>query len=176
MVSKRQFNDIIDIMKKAIIVICFALSLLAMPVSAISEAQKNAIVDHCVAIRIDLNALLHSNAAMWGSLMKHYDKILNKFITPLNVRLVENTLSNDSLINNQNSFAKMKATFTIDYVEYQKALDSLIGVDCKKEPERFYRKLDGVREKRKIVAEDVAKMKKMMDTQFSLVNGLREKI
>ncbi len=176
MVSKRQFNDIIDIMKKAIIVICFALSLLAMPVSAISEAQKDAIVEHCVAIRVDLNALLHSNATMWGNLMKHYNKILDKYITPLNVRLVENTLSNDSLVNNQNSFAKTKATFTIDYVEYQKALDSLISVDCKKEPERFYRKLEVVREKRKPVAEDVAKMKKLMETQYSLVNGLREKL
>lgn len=163
-------------MKKTIIATCFALSLLSVPVSAISDAQKSAIVDHCAAIQSDLKNLQHIDSRTRVYLGRYYESILTSFITPLNVRLVENTLSNDNLINNQNSFAKTRTNFIIDYIEYQKTLESLVGVDCKTEPERFYRKLTDVRKRRQIVADDATKMHDLMLKQVNLVEKLKEKL
>ena len=82
----------------------------------------------------------------------------------------------DDLVINQTDFAKTRTTFIVDYIEYQKKLEELVGVDCRKEPDRFYRKLNDARVKRQVVAEDSAKMQKLMLLQVSLVEGLKEKI
>lgn len=162
--------------KKWLLLIGVIISMISVPVSAISEAQKNAIIDHCAAIQNDLKNLQRDDSRTRVYLGRYYETVLTKYITPLNVRLVENILSNDNLVNNQNDLVKTRMSFNANYVEYQKALESLVSVDCKTEPERFYRKLTGVREKRQIVAEDVTKLRKIITTQISLVESLKEKL
>ena len=71
-----------------------------------------------------------------------YETILTKFMTPLNVRLLENNLSNVELVENQNDFAGAKTLFNNDYINYQQDLEELVSMDCKKEPAAFYEKLD----------------------------------
>lgn len=164
---------------KIIVFVCVVFGLavgLTSQVSAISEAQKNAIVENCATIREDLKTLQHNDSRARVYLGRYYETILNRFIIPLNMRLVENNLQSDKLASSQSDFTKLKNNFTIDYIEYQKGLEELVGVNCKNEPERFYRKLGVVREKRQVVAEDVAKMQRLMLAQVSLVEWLKEEI
>ena len=106
----------------------------------------------------------------------YYEAILSKFIMPLNVRLLENNLSSAGLVENQNKFAAGKAVFSNDFVMYQQRLEELVGMDCREKPEEFYDKLVLVRQKRKIMVQDVLKMRALISEHLKLVNGLKGKV
>lgn len=151
---------------------------LNMSVSAaeLSDAKIDRIVSNCDTIRDLLVNLQHTDSRTRVYLGRHYETIISKFITPLNVRLVENNMSTTAFIDNQNSYVATRQNFTIDYIEYQKSLEELVAMDCKTEPTKFYDKLEIVRTKRKIVADDVAKLSKLGTEQTSLVKALEAKL
>lgn len=165
-------------MKKAItiialVVVCVVAVAKNVAAVEISDERKNMIIAHCDAIKEDLKDLQHRDSRARVYLGKHYEIILNKFITSLNVRLVDNNLVNDGLIDNQNAFSKARTNFNIDYIEYQKVLENLVAMDCKKEPAKFYEKLENARLKRGIVSKDAAKMKTLAEEQVNLVEKLK---
>ena len=131
-------------------------------VQAIGPDQSAAIAEHCDTIKDDLKKVQKEDARARVYLGGYYETILTKFITPLNVRLVENNLSSAGLVENQNNFAGAKTLFSNDYITYQQGLEELVGMDCKQEPEKFYDKLTTVRQKRKIMVQDVLKMRNLI--------------
>lgn len=158
----------------ALITIVLGLNVTTVPVLAISETQEVAIRERCDAIKDDLKVLQRSDSRARVYLGRYYETILSKFVTSLNVRLVENNLSNTSFINNQNDFSKTKTNFTIDYIEYQKELEKLTGIDCRSVPGEFYNQLVVVREKRAVVADDVIKLRNLAIKHVDLVTTLKE--
>ena len=145
-------------------------------VMAITEAQNAAIVKNCDTIKEDLKKVQKEDARVRVYLGGYYEAILTKFITPLNVRLVENNLSSAELVENQNKVAKAKSTFAEDFVNYQKGLEELVGMDCKEKPEEFYDELVTVRQKRKIMVQDVLKMRSLISEHVRLVESLKGKL
>lgn len=145
-------------------------------VGAISEAQSTAVVKNCDMIRDDLKKTQKEDARVRVYLGGYYETILSKFIVPLNVRLVENNLSSAGLVENQNKFAETKATFVSDFITYQQDLEELVGMDCKQRPEEFYNKLVMVRQKRKIMTQDVLKIRNLMSDHVRLVESLKGKM
>ena len=148
------------------------------PVSAITEAQKNAIIDHCDAIREDLKTVQKKDRRVRVYLGRYYETILSKFITPLNIRIVGNSLPvNERLFNNQVNFADKKSAFEEDYISYQQELEKLVtGINCKNMPEEFYLQLGRVQRKRKIVNQDATELRKLMGEQVKLVTALKGKL
>lgn len=153
---------------------CFGVQSCA--VWAISVDQSTAIVEHCDTIKEDLKKVQKEDARTRVYLGEYYETILTKFITPLNVRLVENNLSSADLVENQNKFAAAKTVFANDFISYQKNLEELVGMDCEKEPEEFYNKLVVVRQKRKTMTQDVLKMRSLISEHMRLVEGLKGKV
>lgn len=145
-------------------------------VQAISPNQSAAIVEHCDTIKDELKKVQKEDARVRVYLGGYYETILTKFITPLNVRLVENNLSSAGLVENQNNFAGTKTLFANDFIAYQQGLEELVGLDCKQEPEKFYDKLTTVRQKRKIMVQDVLKMRNLISEHVRLVEGLKGKV
>lgn len=145
-------------------------------VQAIGSNQSAAIVEHCDTIKDELKKVQKEDARVRVYLGGYYETILTKFITPLNVRLVENNLSSAGLVENQNNFAGTKTLFANDFIAYQQGLEELVGLDCKQEPEKFYDKLTTVRQKRKIMVQDVLKMRNLISEHVRLVEGLRGKV
>ena len=143
---------------------------------AITEVQSSAIVEKCDVIRDNLRKVQKEDAKVRVYLGGYYDAILTRFITPLDVRLVENNLSNAGLIENQNDFAEAKTLFANDFVKYQQELEELVGMDCKGEPEKFYDRLVIVRQKRKIMAQDVLKIRSLISEHVKLVTELKGKL
>ena len=158
------------------LVSCVVLCCQCLPVNAISDSQKSAIEKNCETIRDDLKKVQKEDARARVYLGGYYETILTKFITPLNVRLVENNLSSAGLVENQNNFAGAKTLFSNDYITYQQGLEELVGMDCKQEPEKFYDKLTTVRQKRKIMVQDVLKMRNLISEHMRLVEGLKGKV
>lgn len=145
-------------------------------VLAISEGQSALIKSNCDSIQENLKLLQKDDSRVRVYLGALYERVLTKYIVPLNVRLVENSISNVAFIENQNSFATTKTAFVDDFVNYQKSLEELTLIDCKKNPEEFYQKLIVVREKRAKMAKDVTKLSDLMTKQKNLVLELKEKL
>ena len=154
-------------------IILMLICLVPVPVSAVSETQKDAIVSHCDAIKDTLKNVQKTDARTRLYLGGLYETILTKFIVPLNMRLVENNLSTAKLVENQNNFADTKATFANDYVAYQQMLEELVAMDCKNKPDEFYQELIAVRQRRKTMAQDVLKMRSLLSEHLKLVEGVR---
>ncbi len=159
-----------------IILLVICLVGVALPVSGLSKTQEAAIVDHCVAIKENLRIVQRNDARARVYLGGKYETILNKYVTPLNVRLVENNLSAVNLIESQNGLASSKAKFADDYVEYQQRLEELVAMDCKDNPSEFYGKLESVRQKRKKVEQDVQKMRSGLNDYLNMVGKVKETI
>ncbi len=159
-----------------ILILVFVLGLVSVPVSAISENQKSAIVDNCDSIKISLKKVQKDDARLRVILGGKYEMILTNFITPLNMRMVENGISSAELVENQNDFSSNKTIFSNDYIKYQQDLEELIAIDCKNKPEEFYEKLETVRQKRKIMEQDTLRMRSLLTQHVTLVSESRSKI
>lgn len=142
--------------------------------SALTAEQEAAISDHCAAIREDLKKVQRSDARARVYLGGKFELILNKYIMPLNVRLVENNMSQMELIEGQNTLTALKAKFADDYVNYQQNLEELVLADCKNEPKAFYEKIEKVRQKRQKVSDDVQKIRKELGKNMESVVKLKE--
>lgn len=163
--------------KKWLVFNCAALMILiqgttTIGVMAISETQKNVILGHCDAIKDNLRTVQKRDARTRVYLGRYYETILTKFMTPLNVKLVEENLSSGDLVENQSQFAEAKTTFSSDFVNYQQKLEELVGMSCEQNPEGFYEKLTKVREKRKVVNQDVVKMRKLISEHVKYIGEL----
>lgn len=172
--------------KKWLILNCITFMLFCQPiigVSAFSEAQKTAISGNCVSIKESLKTTQRVDTRARVYLGGKFEAVLTRFITPLNVKLVENNVSNLKLfennvsslklLENQSEFATAKASFSNDFVKYQQALEELVNMDCKAEPEAFYEKLLLTRERRELVKEDTIKLKELLRVNVDLVTELR---
>ena len=138
--------------------------------------QAAGITDHCDTIKENLKKVQKSDARTRVYLGGYYETILSDFMVPLNVRLVENNISDAGLIENQSKLAEAKGLFVDDYVKYQQGLEELVNMHCKSDTETFYEKLQSVRKKRGIVEQDVLKMRSLLSRHVDLVNGLKGKI
>lgn len=143
---------------------------------AITKEQETAIVSKCSTIKDDLRKVQKDDARTRVYLGGYYETILTKFITPLNVRLVENNLSSAGLVENQNDFAEARTIFMNDFIAYQQGLEELVGMDCKTEPGKFYDKLTVVQQKRKVMVQDVLKLRNLISEHVKLVTNLKRKL
>lgn len=167
-------------MRKKCCLFVFALSLFLcqpmMSVAAVSEEQEKAVSEHCESIKEVLKNIQKDDSRARVYFGSYYETVLMKYIMPLNVRLVENNLSSANLVENQNKYADAKTLFISDFVNYQQELEELVTMDCRKNPQDFYEKLEIVRKKRKIVEQDTLKMKLLMSEHTKLVERLKGKL
>ncbi len=143
-------------------------------VSALEDGQRAAIVDHCDEIRENLRNVQKKDRQTRVYLGRVYESVLNKFVTPLNLRLVENNKSDTALLENQSLFAEVQKNFKDDYVSYQQVLEETIQLDCKSEPERFYESLEIARKGRRVLGKDIAKLRELITKQVKIVLKIKE--
>lgn len=165
-------------MKKKIVIFLAIVLGVFFPVNvlAITDAQKGAIIDNCSTIKESLKTTQKMDARKRVYLGGRFETILSKYITPLNVKLVEKNLADQDLLENQSNYAEAKTTFSNDFIKYQQALEELISTDCETDPGVFYGKLLTVRERRKVMSLDIAKLKTLTLKNIELVTNLKGKI
>lgn len=142
--------------------------------SAIESGQKASIVDHCDEIRENLKNVQKKDRQTRVYLGRIYETVLNKFETPLNLRLVENNMSDANLLENQGKFAEERKAFMDNYVSYQQLLEETIAIDCKNEPEKFYDSLKLTRSGRKLLSRNVTKLRELITEQVKIVLHIKE--
>lgn len=142
----------------------------------IPETVQAGIRENCTAIKENLAKVQKADARARVYLGRYYETVLTKFVTPLNLRLVENNLSAADLVGNQTKMAEARALFVDDYVNYQKELESLVAINCEEKAGEFYQQLVKVRKKRKIVEQDVLKVRNLISEHVKLAGELRGKL
>ena len=149
---------------------------IALPAVALSKEQESTIMDHCESIKDNLRLIQKNDSRTRVYLGGRYESILNKYVMPLNVSLVENSMSTANMIESQNVFTAGKTRFANDYVNYQQRLEELVSMDCKNDAVGFYEKLEDVRTRRKKVEQDVQELRKILDEYVGLVVKLKERL
>ncbi len=159
------------------LIICVSIFLTLMPSSsvlAISEEQAGAISQHCGTIKQSLTQLQRADSRTRTYLGTTYETIINKFITPLNLRLVKNNFS--PLTTLQANFISEQNRFKESYTDYMRELENLIATDCQAQPQDFYSKLQTVRSKRSTLHKVAINMSKLAEEQYSSVQKIREEL
>ncbi len=164
-------------MKKFFVVIAIlTVSIVSVPAMAVTSSQQKLIKEKCNDIKTSLVNLQHEDSRVRVYLGRYYEIVLNKFIVPLNLRLVENNTSNNNLMESQSNFSVAREKFVNDYISYQQSLEELVAVNCTEEPAKFYEKLVSTRSKRKMVSQDAVKLETLAGKQINLVQSLKETI
>lgn len=170
--------------KKALSFYCITLMLFCQILlcscvaGALSENGANYIIDNCEQIKTQLRNVQHNDSRARVYIGGYYEKIISKYITPLNVRLTRNNISDElaqELMNNQASFATAQTNFKDDFIEYQKSLEELINADCGNAQD-FYNQLVTVREKRQTMVFDINKVSELTSKHIELVRQLRGRL
>lgn len=140
----------------------------------LSESQKSSIVRNCAAIKQSLEQLQRVDSKTRTYLGTTYETIANKFITPLNIRLVKNNLPTLSTI--QTDFMAGQTNFRNDYTTYMRELEGLIATDCQNNPGGFYTQLITVREKRAQLRSAALELMKLTTDQYKAVEKLKKEL
>ena len=176
MVSTRRIRLASDVLLAGFL-LASGVSLLLLnthPAAALSNEQLGAISQNCGTIRQSLERLEKADSRMRTHLGTIYETVLGKFITPLNLRLVNNSLPTFSTL--QTDFVVEQAAFKGAYTDYMRELEGLIAIDCKAHPDEFYNKLLTVRQRRSSLQKSVEKMSKLVDKQYDSVLQLKESL
>ena len=155
-----------------------AVLLAATPLTAfaLTPDQEGAISVHCESIRQTLKTVQHEDSRTRVYFGGYYETILNKFIVPLNLRLVKNNLTDTNLTASQATFSTDKINFNDDFIDYQKSLEELIAIDCKNNPTDFYDKLTLVREKRDTMRQDILALQNDIAAHVKFVGELKGRL
>lgn len=157
----------------AVIVALLGSVLIVLPVLALDEAQKTAVVQNCSNIKQSLTKLQHADSRTRTYLGSAYEAVSGRFITPLNLRLVKNNLPSTELLKIQSEFSSAQSAFRDRYVEYMRELEGLIATDCSAHPEEFYQKLESARTKRDNLRKTTKTIAELVDRQYAAVESLK---
>ncbi len=148
--------------------------LFSTPVEGLSERQRGAISQNCSTIQQSLSQLQKIDSRTRTYLGTTYETIANRFIIPLNLRLVKNNRPTFSEI--QTEFTLEQAKFRDAYTEYMRELEALIVADCKHSPDDFYQRLITTREKRATLRATTEHLSALSTQQYAAVLDLRSRL
>lgn len=142
----------------------------------LSEAQLTSISENCSSIKIQLQQLQRADAKSRVHLGAQYETISSNLILNLNLRLVKNNLANADIAEQQTTFASERTRFKNDYIGYSQALDKLISIDCKANPQAFYQQLKLTQKKRADVDKSIERLNMIISRHRESVKKLKEEL
>lgn len=148
--------------------------ILSTPADALTEYQSKAISQNCSTMQKSLSQLQKVDSRTRSYLGTTYETIANRFIIPLNLRLVKN--NRPVLSNIQADFIAEQNNFRTKYTDYMRELEALIVTDCKNQPEEFYRKLTETRIRREELRQSTVKLSDLAEQQYAAVLDLRSQL
>ncbi len=141
--------------------------------SAISEPQSDAIVHNCASIKQSLRALQRTDARSRSYLGSAYETLLSKFITPLNLRLINTNQPNANLTTIHSNIIDTRKNFISEYTTYSQALEDLVATDCYGHPEDFYNKLQDTKRKRATLSSTTTTLRNLLSEYLTAVRKLK---
>ena len=146
----------------------------ALAEDSTSQEVLDNISQNCSSIKQSLTDLQRADSRTRTYLGTAYESVAGDFITPLNLRLVKNNRVDTKLLEVQGDFSEQQSNFRVEYTTYMRELEGLIGIDCQKHAQEFYRQLEKTREHRAKLHNTVEKLNKLVQAQYQGVVTLKE--
>ena len=102
-----------------------------------------------------------------------YENLVTNYITPLDLRLINNGRPNANLTAIHSRIVETRKQFISEYTNYSQSLEDLIATDCQNSPEEFYTKLVSTREKRASLSTTTTNMRNLFSEYLTDVKLLR---
>ncbi|MBR5621317.1 hypothetical protein IKW75_02445 [Candidatus Saccharibacteria bacterium] len=139
----------------------------------LSDDQKGAISQHCATTKQSLKTLQRTDARARSYLGAAYENLVTNYITPLDLRLINNGRPNANLTAIHSRIVETRKQFISEYTNYSQSLEDLIATDCQNSPEEFYTKLVSTREKRASLSTTTTNMRNLFSEYLTDVKLLR---
>ncbi|MBR6097855.1 hypothetical protein IKP94_03870 [Candidatus Saccharibacteria bacterium] len=140
----------------------------------LDEDELGLVSQTCSSIVLQLKNIQKTDAKNRAKLGSYYEMINSNLMLNLNLRLVKNNMANANLSELQTTFSSERDYFKTAYTSYQKALDSLIAIDCREKPQEFYDQLEKVRTKREKVNSSAGRLLGIIEEHREEVINLRK--
>lgn len=146
---------------------------ITMPSFALSSEKSGAISQHCASIKQALKSLQKTDARSRSYLGSSYETIISKFISPMNMRLIDSGQPNANLTDLHSTILEVRKNFTQSYTSYSQSLEELISANCQLDPEGFYHHLIETREKRAEVSSLSTSLRNLFSEYLTGVRKVR---
>ncbi len=147
--------------------------LVAAPAFALTEDQEAEISQSCQTIKQNLKSLQRSDSRTRSYLGSLYQTFLTNYIAPLNLSLVKNNQPSATITALYSDFLNARQDFANKFTSYSQNFEELLLIDCKKQPEDFYDKLEQTRKERADLHSSVKRIRTLLGNQYVATEQLK---
>lgn len=152
------------------------MTVVTVPVSAqnaLSDEQRSRVKANCLSIKNTLTQLRASDALLRINRGQVYESLGTKLMARFNARLGGNAFDVRGLTSIAKSYDERLTAFRTDYDNYARQMESVLKIDCTKDPDAFHYAVLNARSKRQILYDDVVKLHALISDYQSSVNDFR---
>ena len=142
----------------------------------LDENRIGAISQNCSIIKERLRRIESAGAKSRVYLGTQYESVYSGLMSNLSLRLMRNGIANQDIASQQVAFQSERERFRNDFIGYSQELQSLISMNCQKEPQKFYTQLKLVRTKREDIAKSINRMNELISKHRKTVLNIRSDI
>lgn len=170
------FLRIIPLWLLAIMVMALGIASTSRGEDVILDEQIVAIKARCSTLQATLNQLQRNDTLQRHDKGQTYRMIMDKLMTPLNQRIASNKLDGGELVATSAAYSHAYQEFYDAYISYDQSLSDARGIDCTKQPTRFYDQVADAQTKRMKVYEASAKLTTLAKQYKEQFNVFRKSV
>lgn len=142
----------------------------------LDQNRIGAISQNCSIIRERLRRIESAGAKSRVYLGTQYESVYSGLMSNFSLRLMRNGIANQDIADQQASFASERERFRNDFIGYSQELQTLIDMDCRNEPEKFYKQLEKTRAKREDIAKSIDRMNEIIAKHRRSIVDIRDEL
>jgi hypothetical protein len=145
----------------------------------ISEEKRQVISTNCQTAQVTLQQIEYNDAAARVNRGQGYETILNKYMTPLNVRVTgsQNHASTAATLTDITArYQQALKTFKKNYDNYDDSITKTTHFNCSKKPENFYNLLDITRQEREKLNENITALDQLAAEYIEAVSKFKDSL
>ena len=142
----------------------------------LDENRIGAISQNCPVIKERLRHIESAGAKSRVYLGTQYESVYTGLMTNFSLRLMRNGIANQEIADQQAAFQSERERFRNDFIGYSQELQTLIAMDCKKEPEKFYNQLEITRAKREDITKSINRMNELITKHRRSILDIRSEL
>ncbi|MBP5656156.1 hypothetical protein J6X15_01060 [Candidatus Saccharibacteria bacterium] len=128
----------------------------------LDENRIGAISQNCSIIRERLRRIESAGAKSRVYLGTQYESVYSGLMSNFSLRLMRNGIAKQDIADQQAAFESERERFRNDFIGYSQELQTLISMDCRNEPEKFYQQLELTRTKREDIAKSINRLNEII--------------
>ena len=142
----------------------------------LDQNRIGAISQNCSIIRERLRRIESAGAKSRVYLGTQYESVYSGLMSNFSLRLMRNGIANQDIADQQASFASERERFRNDFIGYSQELQTLIDMDCRNEPEKFYKQFEKTRAKREDIAKSIDRMNEIIAKHRRSIVDIRDEL